>query len=120
RARRANPRETSRTRVRGEQARGGDGGGLCAGPEGRKAILPPGCTYERLFLYWRPRGRRQSCRTPSRAGERLPGATLMKIECDKCGAKYSIADVKVRGKTFKIRCKKCSNVIIVRDKAGGA
>ena len=43
----------------------------------------------------------------------------MKIECDKCGAKYSIADDKVRGKTFKIRCKKCSNVIIVRDKAGG-
>jgi predicted Zn finger-like uncharacterized protein len=44
----------------------------------------------------------------------------MKIECDKCGAKYSIADDKVRGKTFKIRCKKCSNVIIVSDKAGGA
>ena len=43
----------------------------------------------------------------------------MKIECDKCSAKYSIADEKVRGKTFKIRCKKCSNVIIVRDKAGG-
>ena len=44
----------------------------------------------------------------------------MKIECDKCGAKYSIADEKVRGKTFKIRCKKCSNVIIVRDKAAAA
>jgi predicted Zn finger-like uncharacterized protein len=44
----------------------------------------------------------------------------MKIECDKCGAKYSIADEKVRGKTFKIRCKKCSNVIIVRDKASSA
>ncbi|HEY8377848.1 MAG TPA: GYF domain-containing protein, partial [Nannocystis sp.] len=44
----------------------------------------------------------------------------MKIECDKCGAKYSIADDKVRGKTFKIRCKKCSNVIIVRDKGAGA
>lgn len=44
----------------------------------------------------------------------------MKIECDKCGAKYSIADEKVRGKTFKIRCKKCTNVIIVRDAASGA
>jgi predicted Zn finger-like uncharacterized protein len=44
----------------------------------------------------------------------------MKIECDKCSAKYSIADEKVRGKTFKIRCKKCSNVIIVRDKTAGA
>ena len=44
----------------------------------------------------------------------------MKIECDKCSAKYSIADEKVRGKTFKIRCKKCSNVIIVRDKGAVA
>lgn len=44
----------------------------------------------------------------------------MKIECDKCAAKYSIADEKVRGKTFKIRCKKCSNVIIVRDKGVAA
>jgi predicted Zn finger-like uncharacterized protein len=43
----------------------------------------------------------------------------MRIECDKCAAKYSIADEKVRGKTFKIRCKKCSNVIIVRDKVAG-
>src|SRR5690606_30608655 len=43
----------------------------------------------------------------------------MRIECDKCAAKYSIADEKVKGKTFKIRCKKCSNVIIVRDKAAG-
>ena len=41
----------------------------------------------------------------------------MKIECSKCGAQYKIADEKVRGKTFKIRCKKCANVIIVRDKA---
>ncbi|MGH1348546.1 MAG: GYF domain-containing protein [Nannocystales bacterium] len=44
----------------------------------------------------------------------------MKIECDKCAAKYSIADEKVRGKTFKIRCKKCGNVIIVRDKGVAA
>ena len=38
----------------------------------------------------------------------------MKIVCDACEAKYSIADDKVRGKVFKIRCKKCSNVIVVR------
>ena len=44
----------------------------------------------------------------------------MKIECEKCGAKYSIADDKVKGKTFKIRCKKCSNAIIVRDKPAEA
>ena len=38
----------------------------------------------------------------------------MKIVCDNCGAKYSIADEKVRGKVFKIRCKKCSQSIVVR------
>ncbi|MHC4996991.1 MAG: GYF domain-containing protein, partial [Planctomycetota bacterium] len=38
----------------------------------------------------------------------------MKIVCDSCSAKYSIADEKVQGKVFKIRCKKCSNVIVVK------
>lgn len=38
----------------------------------------------------------------------------MKIVCDSCGAKYSIADEKVAGKVFKIRCKKCSAVIVVK------
>ncbi len=38
----------------------------------------------------------------------------MKIVCDSCGAKYSIADEKVAGKVFKIRCKKCQNIIVVR------
>jgi predicted Zn finger-like uncharacterized protein len=38
----------------------------------------------------------------------------MKITCDNCGAKYSIADEKVKGKVFKIRCKKCSQIIVVR------
>jgi predicted Zn finger-like uncharacterized protein len=38
----------------------------------------------------------------------------MKIVCEACQAKYSIADDKVRGKVFKIRCKKCSHVIVVR------
>ena len=38
----------------------------------------------------------------------------MKIVCDACAARYSIADDKVQGKVFKIRCKKCSNVIVVR------
>src|SRR5689334_7526547 len=44
----------------------------------------------------------------------------MKIVCDACSAKYSIADDKVKGKVFKIRCKKCSNIIVVRGSAGGA
>ncbi len=38
----------------------------------------------------------------------------MKIVCDNCSAKYSIADEKVAGKVFKIRCKKCASVIVVR------
>src|SRR5690554_4349551 len=41
----------------------------------------------------------------------------MKIVCGSCGAKYSIADEKVQGKVFKIRCKKCSNVIVVKGDA---
>ena len=38
----------------------------------------------------------------------------MKIVCDSCSTKYSISDDKVRGKVFKIRCKKCSHIIVVR------
>jgi predicted Zn finger-like uncharacterized protein len=44
----------------------------------------------------------------------------MKIVCDSCGAKYSIADEKVAGKIFKIRCKKCSEVLEVRGDQTGA
>src|SRR5271154_2417987 len=42
----------------------------------------------------------------------------MKIVCDNCATKYSIADEKVRGKVFKIRCKKCSHIIVVRGNDG--
>jgi predicted Zn finger-like uncharacterized protein len=38
----------------------------------------------------------------------------MKIVCESCQAKYSIADEKVTGKVFKIRCKRCGEVIVVR------
>lgn len=44
----------------------------------------------------------------------------MKIVCDSCGAKYSIADEKVAGKIFRIRCKKCSSVLEVRGDQTGA
>lgn len=44
----------------------------------------------------------------------------MKIVCESCGAKYSIADDRVAGKMFKIRCKKCSEVIVVRGDQQGA
>jgi predicted Zn finger-like uncharacterized protein len=42
----------------------------------------------------------------------------MKIVCDNCATKYSIADEKVRGKVFKIRCKKCSHIIVVKGGEG--
>jgi predicted Zn finger-like uncharacterized protein len=39
----------------------------------------------------------------------------MKFTCDKCNAKYSISDDKLTKKVLKIRCKKCSHTIILRD-----
>lgn len=39
----------------------------------------------------------------------------MRFACDSCQTKYSIADEKVRGKVLKIRCKKCSAVILVKQ-----
>lgn len=39
----------------------------------------------------------------------------MKFSCNKCHAKYAIADEKVRGKVLKIRCKKCQAIIVVRE-----
>src|SRR5689334_19916208 len=38
----------------------------------------------------------------------------MKIVCDGCSTKYSIADDKLAGKVFKIRCKKCGHINLVR------
>jgi predicted Zn finger-like uncharacterized protein len=37
----------------------------------------------------------------------------MKIGCEACGAKYTIADDKVRGRKVKIRCKGCGTPIVV-------
>jgi predicted Zn finger-like uncharacterized protein len=37
----------------------------------------------------------------------------MKITCESCGAKYTIADDKVIGRKVKIRCKGCSTPIVV-------
>ncbi|MEZ4360655.1 MAG: GYF domain-containing protein [Kofleriaceae bacterium] len=44
----------------------------------------------------------------------------MKIVCDACSAKYSISDDKIQGKVYKIHCKKCSNIIVVRGNASAA
>ncbi len=42
----------------------------------------------------------------------------MKIICDNCHTKYSISDSKLTpGKVFKIKCKKCGNVIVVKPGA---
>ena len=42
----------------------------------------------------------------------------MKITCQSCQAKYTIADEKVLGKIVKIRCKKCSSTIVVNGSDG--
>ena len=39
----------------------------------------------------------------------------MKIECEQCAARYSIADAKIKSSTFKVRCKQCQSYIVVRD-----
>lgn len=47
----------------------------------------------------------------------MSGVLTMKIACERCGARYSVADDKVRGRTFKIRCRRCSEVIIFHPAA---
>lgn len=44
----------------------------------------------------------------------------MKIRCEGCDARYSIADEKVRGRAFKIRCKRCGAALVVRADAAPA
>ena len=46
----------------------------------------------------------------------------MKFNCDSCGQRYAISDEKAQGKVLKIRCRKCSHVIVVRGAGaeGGA
>jgi predicted Zn finger-like uncharacterized protein len=49
----------------------------------------------------------------------------MKITCHSCGAKYTVSDEKVQGKTVKMKCRKCGTTIVVGAQgaipdAGGA
>ncbi len=44
----------------------------------------------------------------------------MKISCQSCQAKYTIADEKVLGKVVKIRCKKCSATIVINGNESSA
>ncbi|MFZ9887797.1 MAG: zinc-ribbon domain-containing protein [Myxococcota bacterium] len=43
------------------------------------------------------------------------GEVGMKLVCDQCGTRYSVSDDHVRGKGLKIRCKTCSNIIVVPE-----
>jgi predicted Zn finger-like uncharacterized protein len=44
----------------------------------------------------------------------------MKIACQSCQAKYTIADEKVLGRVVKIRCKKCGATIVINGNETGA
>jgi len=44
----------------------------------------------------------------------------MKITCQSCQTKYTIADDKVAGKTVKIKCRKCGSPIVVHGDGGQA
>jgi len=40
----------------------------------------------------------------------------VKFSCEKCGKSY-VADEKVRGRAFKMKCKQCGNLIVVKSAA---
>ncbi len=42
---------------------------------------------------------------------------MHKVSCDKCGAKYSLAESRTAGRVLKIRCKACRHVFEVRGDA---
>src|SRR4051812_32008040 len=44
----------------------------------------------------------------------------MKITCQACQSKYTIADDKIQGKVAKIRCRKCGATVLVDASTGGS
>jgi predicted Zn finger-like uncharacterized protein len=44
----------------------------------------------------------------------------MRFVCETCQTRYIIPDERARGRVLKVRCKKCSNVIVLRLEEGGA
>jgi DNA-directed RNA polymerase subunit RPC12/RpoP len=42
----------------------------------------------------------------------------MKFVCDRCGKKYATADDPAPGKVYKLKCKACGHLIVVRAQAG--
>lgn len=37
----------------------------------------------------------------------------MKVTCENCQTRYSFNEEKLRGKVLKIRCKTCSNILVI-------
>jgi predicted Zn finger-like uncharacterized protein len=48
------------------------------------------------------------------------GKEAMKITCQACQSKYTIADEKIQGKVAKIRCRKCGATVLVDGSGGNA
>ena len=44
----------------------------------------------------------------------------MKFSCERCGKKYASADTLAPGRVYKLRCKACGHLIVVRASAGMA
>ena len=43
---------------------------------------------------------------------------LMKFLCGNCKAKYQIADVKIAGRTLRMKCRRCGHDIIIKGDGG--
>ena len=44
----------------------------------------------------------------------------MKFSCDRCGKKYATAETPAPGRVYKLKCKACGHVIVVKTPAAGA
>ena len=42
----------------------------------------------------------------------------MKFVCDRCGKKYATAGDPAPGKVYKLKCKACGHLIVVKGQAG--
>ena len=42
----------------------------------------------------------------------------MKFVCDRCGKKYATAEDPAPGKVYKLKCKACGHLIVVKGQAG--
>jgi hypothetical protein len=42
------------------------------------------------------------------------------FSCERCGRRYSVPDEKIQGRSFRVTCRGCGNVIVVRSTTGRA